>query len=194
MIGRFSNIRRNEDGASAIEFAIIFPVLALLLLAGMEFGYQLYAQTVVNGTIRNAARLASTGSYSGTAIDNYVKSQLKNFRHDAVVTIEKRSYADFSSVATPEPVTSGDPAAPPFCFSDINKNGNYDLDRGSDGLGGAEDIIYYEVTMRYGTLFSFNRHVLNLGAYREANANTIVSNEPFAPKTTSVPPTVCKSS
>ena len=171
---------------------MVLPVLCLVIMGAMEIGYRIYAISVSNGAIREAARMASTGEHTGAEIDAQVKKHIQAFRKDATVTIVKKSYADFTGVGLPEPVTSGSVESGTYCFEDINKNGTWDEDRGKSGLGGAEDVIYYEVTANYPTLFKFSENVLKLPSTTTVSENTIVSNEPFAAVVKTPPPTVCK--
>lgn len=55
-------LRRNNDGASAVEFAIVAPVLLLLIFGIIEFGLIMFVSSVVEGATANAARLAKTGA------------------------------------------------------------------------------------------------------------------------------------
>jgi hypothetical protein len=194
MIGfeRLGALGRSERGTSAVEFAMLMPVLCLVVMGTMEIGYRIYAISVSNGAIRQAARMASTGGFTGAQIDAHVVNQIQKFRRDANVQIVKKSYSDFTGVGLPEPVTSGSVASGTYCFDDINKNGTRDDDQGASGLGGAEDVIYYEVTATYPTLFKFSEKVLKLSPTTKVKLNTVVSNEPFAAVVRTPPPNVCK--
>lgn len=185
-------LRRNERGTSAVEFALLMPVLCLVVMGTLELGYRIYAISVSNGAMRQAARMASTGGFTGAQIDTHVVNQIRKFRRDANVQIVKKSYSDFTGVGLPEPVTSGSIASGTYCFEDVNKNGTRDDDQGVSGLGGAEDVIYYEVTATYPTLFKFSEKVLKFSPTATVKMNTIVSNEPFAAVVHTPPPTVCK--
>ncbi|QNP43212.1 pilus assembly protein [Sphingomonas daechungensis] len=125
-----------ERGAALVEFAMLLPVLCLLIIGTLEVGYRIYAVSVSNGAIRAAARMASTGQYTGTQIDAEVVKQIRSFRKDATVSIVKKSYSDFTGVGLPEPVTSGSIASGTYCFDDINNNGTWDADRGKTVSGG----------------------------------------------------------
>jgi Flp pilus assembly protein TadG len=171
---------------------MLLPVLCVVVIGTLELGYRIYAISVSNGAIREAARMASTGEFTGTQIDAQVTNQIRAFRKDAGVQIVKKSYSDFTGVGLPEPVTSGSVESGTYCFEDINKNGNWDEDRGKDGLGGAEDVINYEVTTTYPTLFKFSEKVLKFNASTKITESTIVSNEPFAAVIVTPPPKVCK--
>ena len=194
MIG-VTNLRalaRSDRGTSIVEFALLLPVLCLVVMGTLEIGYRIYAISVSNGAIRQAARMASTGGFTGPQIDTHVINQIHKFRRDANVQIVKKSYSDFTGVGLPEPVTSGSIASGTYCFDDVNNNGTRDDDMGTSGLGGAEDVIYYEVTATYPTLFKFSEKVLKFSPTATVKLNTIVSNEPFAAVVRTPPPNVCK--
>lgn len=48
--------RPGQRGAAAVEFAIIFPLLVLLLFAMIEFGLYLFNQQVITNACREGAR------------------------------------------------------------------------------------------------------------------------------------------
>jgi Flp pilus assembly protein TadG len=49
-------IRLNERGASAVEFAILLPVLLLVLFGTIEFGMVMYSREVLTNASREGAR------------------------------------------------------------------------------------------------------------------------------------------
>ncbi len=55
MMKKMLNIR-GQRGAAAIEFAIVLPVLVLLLFGTIEFGLLLYNQQVITNASREGAR------------------------------------------------------------------------------------------------------------------------------------------
>lgn len=55
MMKKMLNIR-GQRGAGAIEFAIVLPVLVLLLFGTIEFGLLLYNQQVITNASREGAR------------------------------------------------------------------------------------------------------------------------------------------
>lgn len=40
---------RKEEKGIAVEFAVIAPVFFMLIMGGMDIGYTLYVQSVMNG-------------------------------------------------------------------------------------------------------------------------------------------------
>jgi Flp pilus assembly protein TadG len=49
-------IRLNERGATAVEFAILLPVLLLILFGIIEFGMIMYGREIVTNATREGAR------------------------------------------------------------------------------------------------------------------------------------------
>jgi Flp pilus assembly protein TadG len=69
---------RGQEGAAAVEFALVLPILIFLVLGGMDFGHRLYMQHLITNASREGARYAS--KYTGTAapptsaaVSDYVK-------------------------------------------------------------------------------------------------------------------------
>jgi Flp pilus assembly protein TadG len=59
---------KDDRGAVAVEFALVFPLLILVLFGVIEYGAVYNAQLLVTGAAREAAReMAVTGS-SGSAV------------------------------------------------------------------------------------------------------------------------------
>lgn len=64
---------RAEQGAVAVEFALIFGILAMLVFAIIEFGIFFSRYQVYQGAAREGARLAATRA-SGSQIDDRIRS------------------------------------------------------------------------------------------------------------------------
>jgi len=70
---------RSESGASAVEFALLLPVLMMILFGIIEFGFALYQQAILTNASREGARLgivqsipAITTAQINAAIDTYL--------------------------------------------------------------------------------------------------------------------------
>lgn len=69
--------RRNERAAAAVEFALIAPLLLMLVFGIIDFGWMLMKANLVNNAARDAARAASlSGSYED--IQEIVDSELES--------------------------------------------------------------------------------------------------------------------
>ena len=53
---------RDERGQSLVEFALVLPVLLLILVGIFNFGQVFYSDIVINEAARDAARYASIGA------------------------------------------------------------------------------------------------------------------------------------
>lgn len=181
---RLKSLRRDARGSTVIEFAIVAPILCMSLMAFFDFGYNIYAESVMEGVLHEAARGATVGNVTGDEIDAFVERRLLVFAHNADLTIEKNSYSEFSRVKNPEKLAR-DRTAPwgvynrGDCFEDSNPNGSFDLDQGRAGLGGAEDIVNYEVTMTYDRMFPISGF-LGISPTKTIHVSVPLRNQPFA--------------
>lgn len=62
---------RDERGQSLVEFALVLPILLLLLVGIFNFGEMFYSDIVINQAARDAARYASLGT-SQTVLNQVV--------------------------------------------------------------------------------------------------------------------------
>jgi Flp pilus assembly protein TadG len=72
MISKFA-IFRNNKGNSVIEFALVLPILLLVVFGITEFGRAIMVTNVLNSASREGARLAAVSSFAdSTAVRNRV--------------------------------------------------------------------------------------------------------------------------
>lgn len=63
-------------GAAAVEFAVVLPLMLLLIFGLIEFGrYMMVAQTLVNMS-REGARMAAQGDFTVNQVRNEMQSQI----------------------------------------------------------------------------------------------------------------------
>jgi Flp pilus assembly protein TadG len=73
---------KGEDGAMAVEFALLLPMLVTLVAGTIDFGFALYSQEVITNASREAARAGIViGDPRPTAgeITNVALTYLTNF-------------------------------------------------------------------------------------------------------------------
>lgn len=194
--GCLGRLLRARDGAAALEFALAAPVLFLVIAVTLEWGQAYYVRTVLQSVVNAAGRNSSLQSaQSGTtAIDNRVSRMIHDVMPSATVTFARRSYTDFTGVGEPEEIKTdvnkngivekGD------CFVDMNGNGTWDDDLGKTGLGSANDVVVYTVSVSYKQWFGFTKK-FGLNQTQRINATTILRNQPFATQTTRTGVQVC---
>jgi hypothetical protein len=183
--GLLARLARDTRGSYIIEFAVLALPMMTLLMGGIELGYLAYAKANVEGALREVSRLASTGSVTAEELDTILYSRIGNI-NGATAEIDRKSYSAFGAVGQPEPLVSdvepfGGEPGPGDCYLDINGNKQWDADRGEEGLGGSEDILYYGVTVRYPMIFKLTSSVLNEGENEMTiTTNAVIKNEPFS--------------
>ena len=186
----FRRLRGDERGLNVVEFSLVALPLFVILLAFVDFGYRIYLEVVVEGTLNKAARRATIGGVGTSAIDTYVRSQLVAFSKNAVITINKRSYYDFAHVGKPEKITQDTVPIGTYnngdCFEDANHNGVWDADSGSSGLGGSDDIVYYQVVVTFPRLVPLGKF-LGFSALETVTANTVLRNQPYGAQVAPTP-------
>ena len=189
---RLRRLLRERRGATAVEFAMIIGPLMLIIMATLDLGYRMYVQSVLQGAMIEAVRVSSIGGKTTAQVDQVVKDRLKSLLGADKLSFERKSYYQFSYVKKPEPLITdknGNGAYDPGdCWKDVNPNGTYDTDSGKTGLGGGDDIFYYQVTATFPHLGPAAR-MLGEGANHIVTANTMMRNQPFA--TQAQPSTVC---
>lgn len=182
-------LRHDAGGATIVEFALILPVMCALMIGVVDLGYRSYVGSIVQGALHEAARMGTVGGVSTDTIAAHVRSRLREFSRDATITVSTRSYSDFTGVRVPETITQDTAPLGSYntgdCYQDFNGNQQYDLDRGRTGMGGAEDVVYFEVRMVYprivpvGNIFGWSDTVT-------INQNTVLRNQPYAARNSGV--------
>jgi Flp pilus assembly protein TadG len=188
-------ILRHQDGVAAVEFALIAPMLLMLLMGLFDLGYNVYINATLQGAVQQAARKSTVESARGSnaLIDGAVETQIKRIVPSAEVRLVRKSYSNFSSVGLPEDFTDVDRngtcnAGEPF--EDANGNGKWDQDRGVSGLGGARDAVLYTVTVEYKRLFPMAK-LIGLPAKVTTTANTVLRNQPYDSQKSLAKPGTC---
>ena len=65
---------RSERGSELIEMALVFPLLLMVVLAIVDFGFMFQRYEVITNAAREGARIAVLSGYSSTDIQNRVQS------------------------------------------------------------------------------------------------------------------------
>ena len=104
----FNRFRRNSDGGSIIEFAMIAGPFFALMIAIFETTLIFFTQSALETGIANAGRMIRTGQVQS---DGLTEAQFKALVCDSLagyldcnnkVTVDVRSFSDFASIALPD--------------------------------------------------------------------------------------------
>jgi Flp pilus assembly protein TadG len=158
--GRLKRLWRREEGTSALEFALVAPVLITTVVGIMEISMILIVSALIEGGLRDAARFGITGYVpQGTTREDKIKSIIADATIGLVdmsqIDMQTLVYPSFADIGKPEPYTDtngngqydlGEP------YTDINGNGQWDADMGAAGLGGPGEVVLYKVKYKLPTL------------------------------------------
>lgn len=196
MIRKFliRRVKRDESGATLMEFALIAGPFMLLMLGIMDIGYQGYLDTVSKSQMHKIARQSAVGGMTKAAIKTEVVNALDPLLlKGSVVEVDVSSFFDFTNIGKPEKITYDDDGDGVIdsgdCFLDGNGNGTFDTNFGVAGTGGPDDIVYYEVTITSPRLFPIASLIGGKTTIRNYNA-TAVRNQPYGSQVAD--PEVCE--
>lgn len=198
-------LRRDRRGATLVEFALVAPVMLLLMMGLGDLLYQEYAQSILTGAVQKAARdsgieggAANTATIDGTVI-GLIGAVIKNPANNCAANPTsaawcsvRKSYDSFSAVA-PEPFvdTNGNGVRDAGeCFTDENGNGAWDQDPGLNGQGGASAVTLYKMTITYPRIFPVAK-MFGWPSTNTISATSLLKNQPYATQTTYTNVTIC---
>ncbi len=183
-MNRLRALPTDTSGATLVEFALVAPILLLLLMGMFDMGYNYYVQSQLQGAVLRAARDSGIEGAENqrAAIDERVTEAVRDIMPHAKIEFDRRAYAKFADVEQPEDFTDinrnnicddGEP------FEDANGNGQWDEDRGAAGMGGARDVILYIVNVTYRRPIGVTKFI-GLPENFTTTATTVLRNQPWA--------------
>lgn len=180
---RLRRFRRDQRGTALIEFALTAPVFLLLLVGVFDYCWQMYAQQVLQGAVSQAARLSTLEAYAEDqqSLDANVKSKVLSVFRNADVKFKRLAYESFDQVGKPEPLTDkngNNVWDPGECFEDMNGTGSWEADRGTSGNGGADDVVLYQVSMKFNRVLPTWR-MLGQPEETTLTSSTVLRNQPY---------------
>jgi TadE-like protein len=191
-------IKQDQQGATLLEFAFVAPVFCLMLMGGMDVGYGIYVRAIGSGTLEAAARKGSLEGATPSQIRADIRTAIykilpKSSRTTSNVVITTKSYTDYSRIDAAEKITvdvnSNGVVETGDCWIDEDGNNQYGTNEGLDGMGGADDSVYYVVDINLKKLFPFYK-MANMPENQTLTVKTLVINQPYASQ--AVRPQVCK--
>ena len=96
---------RGQEGAAAVEFAIILPLLIFFILGGMDIGHMFYIEHRVTTASREGARYGA--KYTGNPPVDPTPAQIMAYTASTVVP-------PLDGLAVPNPVYTTVTATPPY--------------------------------------------------------------------------------
>jgi Flp pilus assembly protein TadG len=162
---------RNRKGAAAVEFALVAPMFFAVLFAIIEMALVFFASQILETVTQDTSRLIMTGQAQNAA---FTQAQFKNAVCAKLVTIfdcvngvsiDVKSYPQFSSVDISDPIDAGKNFVPPNNYLP----------------GGPGDIVVVRLFYKwplYVTGLGFN--IANVGTNQKLlTATAAFQNEPY---------------
>lgn len=91
---------KSEKGQAAVEFALVLPILLMLIFGIVDFGRILYTKNAVTSLSQDAARYMSIKYVSGNTNDAVLSSYVTS--HPGTLTL-----GDFTVINTSDTITAG---------------------------------------------------------------------------------------
>jgi len=163
------SIRRRDDGATAVEIALVAPVFLFLLFAILETSLMFVVATVMQGEVAIATRIIRTGQLQNDddALGTFTETLCANLNNVLTcdnVIIDVRTFDDFGEMAFEQ-----------FVDDEGGASGN-EFDPGS-----ADEIVLVRIAYLYNIVTPYLDEFLPT----DANGNlllyaaTAFKNEPF---------------
>lgn len=179
---------REDKGVTAIEFAVVAPVLLLLVLGIIEFATIMVVYNTMEGATAASSRLGKTG-YTGTGITrqqtilNAITDRAGSLLDSSKLSVTSKFYKQYDQINDPEPFidTNGNGTHDSGeNFTDVNGNAQWDADMGASGYGSAGDVVVYTVSYPWQLMTPIISTIIgdSSGVFT-ITTHAVVKNEPF---------------
>jgi len=175
-----------RQGATAVEFAFVFPMIAMLVVAVVEFGMILFVGVLMESGLRDASRYGITG-YEESGVSRL--DRIVQIAGEHTLGLVDMATAEFEVLVYPG---FGDVGGENFVdgngngtydagetFTDRNGNSVWDSDIGVPGPGDAGDVVIYRIRYDWPLLTPFAATFIGSGATIPIRASVAVRNEPW---------------
>jgi hypothetical protein len=182
----YKRLSADEKATTALEFALVAPILFILIFAILEITGVMLASAVLESAVRVASRAGITGyTPAGMTRDAYVQQVVRDnlqYLNSGNLQFQTLVYDSYSNIGQPEPYTDsnhngvynvGEP------YTDVNANGQWDLDMGASGSGGAGAIVVYKVTYPWRIITPLLSRFFSSNGQFDITASMVVRNEPY---------------
>jgi Flp pilus assembly protein TadG len=179
-----SDLRRDQSGATAVQFALVSPIFFVALFGLFEFARVMFVGAMLESAVAEASRYGTTGAVVAGAPREQRILEIVSERTLGLVPIDEATvatliYPGFDSIGQAEAYTdlngngqfdTGEP------FEDFNINGQWDTDMGMAGPGGPGDIVLFRVDYDIPLLTPFIKPLVE---DIHLSSSIAVRNEPF---------------
>ncbi len=150
------NWRKDDQGAALVEFALVLPLLLLLLLATVEFGYAFRTHQILQNAVREGARFSALPG-------NEVSSLNPNATEAAV----KKKVIDYCTSAHLNPVVTE---------AQITINQHFPINYSSATVDGVTGVQGSQITVDYPHNLLFGGAMLPISGSITLHAGVVFRN------------------
>ncbi len=184
--------KRDERGATAVEFALVAGAFFMLLLGVIEFGLVMFSKVAIESALQQSARDVGIGRQVAGCSDRAC-SIMRLVEQRTASLPKSQSVKVTATVANNSAVPS--PSIPDVCLDDPNvpypatcsvfENNNGTLGYqptgalGNVSIGNAGDMIEVRVTYLWRVMFPMFRSQFGTNGVLTVTSSTVVKNEPF---------------
>lgn len=179
-------VGRERDGVTAVEFALTFPLVAMLVIAIIEFGMIQFTSILMESGLRDASRYGITG-YEESGISrmdriiqivaehtlglvDMTKADFQILVYPGFGDVGGESYVDGNGNGTYD---SGE------TFTDKNDNGVWDSDIGVPGPGDSGEVVVYRIRYDWPLFMPWMASLIGSDGTFPIRASVAVRNEPW---------------
>lgn len=181
------SLLKSQSGATAIEFAMVAPVLILFSIGIIEVSLMMLTQNIMESATFTASRLGKTGYVEGgktreETILEALQQSASGLLDISKVTITHLSYDQFGDVGRPEPFMDANGNGVRDSgenYTDVNGNGVYDSDMGAANAGDSGDVVVYTVNYPWTIATPIMSELIGTHGVFNLTARSVVKNEPF---------------
>jgi hypothetical protein len=172
-----------------------------MMMGTFDIGHVIYVKSVLNGALqevgRNSALEGATNQDQRDEIDDKMKASVQAVIPGSTIDIKRRYYKTFSQAAAAkkedviedpnDPVKKNGICDSGEKFLDANHNGIWDEDGGTNGQGGARDIVVIDVQVSFKRLFPAAA-LIGYGDNVVLVSDSVIANQPYGQQTQFAPP------
>jgi hypothetical protein len=172
------------SGATAVEFALVLPLLLLMTLGTVEIAIVLFVRSSMESAVLEASRYGISKPEEGVSrpdrVLEIVEEKTYGLLDMETVDMETLIYDSFADIGRPEPFVDANANGAydaGEAFTDVNGNAVWDPDMGEAGLGGPSDIVVYRLSYDWGIVTPMLQDII--GRSVRHVSSVAVRNEPF---------------
>ena len=191
-MGILRRLRRTEEGATAVEFAIVAPVFFMMMFGIIEYGLILMTKIAIESATQQVSRSAGVNKAVTGCSDR--ACQVRVLVQDKTFGLVNKNYVQvnsmvISSATDPSPpipdlCTDGGAPNPPSCSYYINNDGVPGYQQAGSvtvgSVGAQNELVEIRVSYVWQVMMPLLVPFFQDGVVRMSSA-TVVKNEPFGP-------------